>query len=66
MLLLLVTQMFPLLMIIAPIYKLIASLGLLNTLTSLIVVYTAFNTPFATFLMQSFSTVFPKTWKKRR
>lgn len=53
-LVMLVTQMFPLLMIIAPIYKIIAGLGLLNTLTSLIIVYTAFNIPFATFLMQSF------------
>lgn len=58
--LLLVTQMFPLLMIIAPIYKIVAGLGLLNTLTSLIVVYTAFNIPFATFLMQSFFDGIPK------
>lgn len=56
----LITQMFPLLMIIAPIYKLVASLGLLNSLTSLIVVYTAFNIPFATFLMQSFFDGIPK------
>lgn len=50
----LITQMFPLLMIIAPIYKMVADLGLLNSLSSLIIVYTAFNIPFATFLMQSF------------
>lgn len=50
----LITQMFPLLMIIAPIYKIVADLGLLNSLSSLIIVYTAFNIPFATFLMQSF------------
>ncbi|MGJ8586165.1 MAG: carbohydrate ABC transporter permease [Marinosulfonomonas sp.] len=56
----LITQMFPLLMIIAPIYKLVSSLGLLNSLTSLIVVYTAFNIPFATFLMQSFFDGIPK------
>lgn len=56
----LITQMFPLLMIIAPIYKVVASLGLLNSLTSLIVVYTAFNIPFATFLMQSFFDGIPK------
>ena len=58
--LMLVTQMFPLLMIIAPIYKIVANLGLLNSLTSLIVVYTAFNIPFATLLMQSFFDVIPK------
>lgn len=56
----LITQMFPLLMIIAPIYKIIAGLGLLNSLTSLIIVYTAFNIPFATFLMQSFFDGIPK------
>ncbi|OXT00832.1 ABC transporter permease [Notoacmeibacter marinus] len=56
----LITQMFPLLMIIAPIYKIVAGLGLLNSLTSLIIVYTAFNIPFATFLMQSFFDAIPK------
>jgi multiple sugar transport system permease protein len=56
----LITQMFPLLMSIAPVYKIIASLGLLNSLTSLIIVYTAFNIPFATFLMQSFFDGIPK------
>lgn len=59
-LLMLLTQMFPLLMIIAPIYKIVAAIGLLNSLTSLIVVYTAFNIPFATFLMQSFFDGIPK------
>lgn len=58
--LMLITQMFPLLMIIAPIYKMVAALGMLNSLTSLIVVYTAFNIPFATFLMQSFFDGIPK------
>lgn len=56
----LITQMFPLLMIIAPIYRIIAAMGLLNSLTSLIMVYTAFNIPFATFLMQSFFDGIPK------
>ena len=58
--LMLLTQMFPLLMIIAPIYKIVAMLGLLNSLSSLILVYTAFNIPFATFLMQSFFDGIPK------
>jgi multiple sugar transport system permease protein len=56
----LITQMFPLLMIIAPVYKIVADFGLLNSLTSLIIVYTAFNIPFATFLMQSFFDGIPK------
>ncbi len=58
--LMLITQMFPLLMIIAPIYRIVGQLGLLNSLTSLIIVYTAFNIPFATFLMQSFFDGIPK------
>lgn len=60
MLLMLLTQMFPLLMIIAPIYNIVAALGMLNSLTSLIAVYTAFNIPFATFLMQSFFDGIPR------
>ena len=58
--LMLLTQMFPLLMIIAPIYRIIATLGLLNSLSSLVLVYTAFNIPLATFLMQSFFDGIPK------
>ncbi|WP_312462660.1 carbohydrate ABC transporter permease, partial [Pantoea endophytica] len=58
--LLLFTQMFPLVMIIAPIYKVMAPLGLTNSLLGLILIYTAFNVPFATFLMQSFFDAIPK------
>jgi len=57
---LLLTQMFPLVMLIAPIYRLMAPLGLTDNLVGLIVVYTAFNTPFASFLMQSFFDGIPK------
>jgi multiple sugar transport system permease protein len=56
----LLTQMFPLLILIAPIYSVVSKLGLLNSLVSLIIVYTAFNIPFATFLMQSFFDGIPK------
>lgn len=58
--LMLLTQMFPLVMLIAPIYKIMAPLGLTNSLIGLIVVYSAFNVPFATFLMQSFFDGIPK------
>ncbi|MCG8706902.1 carbohydrate ABC transporter permease [Brenneria sp. 4F2] len=58
--LLLFTQMFPLVMILAPIYKVMAPLGLTNSLLGLILIYTAFNVPFATFLMQSFFDSIPK------
>ncbi|MEF2071121.1 carbohydrate ABC transporter permease [Consotaella aegiceratis] len=58
--LLLITQMFPLVMLIAPIFRMLASIGLTNSLTGLILVYTAFNVPFAVFLMQSFFDSIPK------
>jgi multiple sugar transport system permease protein len=58
--LMLITQMFPLVMLVAPIFKLFSPLGLTNSLTGLVIVYTAFNVPFATFLMQSFFDGIPK------
>lgn len=58
--LMLITQMFPLVMLVAPIFKMLAPLGLTNSLTGLVIVYTAFNVPFATFLMQSFFDGIPK------
>lgn len=58
--LMLVTQMFPLVIVITPIFSIFGTLGLTNSLTGLIIVYTAFNIPFATFLMQSFFDGIPK------
>lgn len=58
--LMLLTQMFPLVMLVAPIFKILSPLGLTNSLTGLVVVYSAFNVPFATFLMQSFFDGIPK------
>jgi multiple sugar transport system permease protein len=58
--LMLITQMFPLVMVIAPIFKLFAPLGLTNSLTGLVIIYTAYNVPFAAFLMQSFFDGIPK------
>ena len=58
--LMLLTQMFPLVMLIAPIFRLLAPLGLTDSLLGLVIVYTAFNTPFATFLMQSFFDGIPR------
>ncbi len=55
--LMLLTQMFPLVMLVAPIFKILSPLHLTNSLTGLVVVYTAFNVPFATFLMQSFDGI---------
>jgi multiple sugar transport system permease protein len=58
--LMLLTQMFPLVMLVAPIFKMLAPLGLTNSLSGLVIVYAAFNVPFATFLMQSFFDGIPK------
>ncbi|MDH6235039.1 multiple sugar transport system permease protein [Mesorhizobium soli] len=58
--LMLLTQMFPLVIVITPIFSIFGVLGLTNSLTGLIIIYTAFNIPFATFLMQSFFDGIPK------
>jgi len=58
--LMLLTQMFPLVMLVAPIFKMLSPIGLTNSLSGLVLVYTAFNIPFATFLMQSFFDGIPK------
>jgi multiple sugar transport system permease protein len=58
--LLLLTQTFPLVMVIPPIYRIMGEIGLINSLTGLVIIYTAFNTAFATFLMQSFFDGIPK------
>jgi len=58
--LMLVSQMFPLVMIVAPMFRLLSPLGLTNSLTGLVLVYTAFNVPFASLLMQSFFDAIPK------
>jgi len=47
-------------MLIAPMYRLMTPLGLTDNLAGLIIAYTAFNAPFATFLMQSFFDGIPK------
>lgn len=59
-LLLLLTQTFPLVMVIPPIYRIMGQMGLTDNLYGLIVIYTAFNIAFATFLMQSFFDGVPK------
>jgi multiple sugar transport system permease protein len=58
--LLLMTQTFPLVMVIPPIYRIMGQLHLTDNLYSLIIIYTAFNIAFATFLMQSFFDGVPR------
>lgn len=59
-LLILYTRMFPGVLLIIPIYILMANLGLLNTLWALIVVYVTIFSPFAIFLLKSFLDATPK------
>ena len=58
--------MFPLVMIVAPIFRILSPLGSDQfSLTGLVIVYTAFNVPFAVFLMQSLSsTASRRNWKR--
>jgi multiple sugar transport system permease protein len=51
---LLATQIFPLVLLITPLYRIFATLGLINTLPGLVLIYVVFNLPFAVFLMQGF------------
>ena len=57
---LLLTQTFPLVMVIPPIFRIMGQLGMTDNLYGLIVIYTAFNIAFATFLMQSFCDGVPR------
>ncbi|MBV9701942.1 MAG: carbohydrate ABC transporter permease [Methylobacteriaceae bacterium] len=58
--LLLLTQTFPLVMVIPPIYRVMGQIGLTDSLIGLIIIYTAFNIAFATFLMRSFFDGVPR------
>ena len=59
-LVLLLTQTFPLVMVIPPIFRIMSQMGLTDNLYGLIIIYTAFNIAFATFLMQSFFDGVPR------
>lgn len=50
----LATQMMPIVVLIVPLFITFRTLGLLNTLYSLMIVYTVFNIPFCTMMMQGF------------
>ncbi len=57
---LLLTQFFPLVIVLVPLFRVMVEVRLVDNLWGLIVVYTAVNTPFATFLMKSFFDAIPK------
>ena len=57
---LLVTQMFPSIMLLIPFYKIIQSLGLVNTHTALVLTYISFTIPFCSWMMMGYFQGIPK------
>ncbi|TDF95954.1 carbohydrate ABC transporter permease [Paenibacillus piri] len=57
---LLVTQMFPSIMLLIPFYKIIQTLGLINTHTALIMTYISFTIPFCSWMMLGYFQSIPK------
>jgi multiple sugar transport system permease protein len=57
---LIVTQMFPLVLLCIPYFRVVVRLGLYDTLTSLIVVYTTFTLPFCILMLRSYFAQIPK------
>jgi multiple sugar transport system permease protein len=54
------TRMFPAIVTAVPLFLMMRDLRLLNTRTSLIIVYTAFNLPFVVWMMRGFFAEVPK------
>ena len=59
-LLLLVTQMFPHILLVIPLFIIIRNLGLFNTHAALIIAYTAFSLPFNMWLLRGFFESIPE------
>jgi len=57
---LIVTQMFPLVLLIIPYFQIVVRLGLYDTLTALIVVYTTFTLPFCILMLRSYFAAIPR------
>jgi multiple sugar transport system permease protein len=57
---LLIISLFPAIAVIAPLYVLLKDLGWLNSYQALIVPYTAFNLPFAIWIMRNYMLGIPK------
>jgi multiple sugar transport system permease protein len=57
---LLVTQMFPAVMLLVPYFQIISSVGLYNTYGALIITYVAFSVPFSTWMMWGYLGSIPK------
>ena len=54
----LLTQMFPVVLLIAPLFVIFSKLHLIDSLYGLVLVYTVFNIPFSSFLMRGFLITF--------
>jgi multiple sugar transport system permease protein len=57
---LLIISVFPAIAVVAPLYLLLRNLGWLNSYQGLILVYTAFNLPFAIWIMRNYMLGIPK------
>jgi len=57
---LLITQMFPSIMLLIPFYKIIQTLGLINTHAALIMTYISFTIPFCSWMMMGYFQSIPK------
>jgi multiple sugar transport system permease protein len=55
----LVSQVFPLILIVIPLFLILKSVGLLNSLPGLILVYLVWSMPFTLFMLQSFIRAIP-------
>lgn len=56
----LITQMFPVAILIVPIYAIMSALGLINTPVSLIIAYCATAVPFCTWMLKGYFDTIPK------
>ena len=54
------TRMFPPIVTAVPLFLLMSDVGLLDTLASLVIVYTAFNLPFVVWMMRGFFNEIPR------
>ena len=59
-LLMLVTQMFPHILLVLPLFLIIQRIGLLNTHAALIIAYTSFSLPFTIWLLRGFFEAIPE------
>jgi multiple sugar transport system permease protein len=57
---LITTQMFPLVLLCIPYFRVMVKIGLYDTLTSLIIVYTTFTLPFCILMLRSYFAQIPK------